>query len=181
MGLVGSLIYFFKKRRLIRRFGQYVDPAMVEQIINNPDTSTAPPVHRRLDFVLALLRDNDLDALPSHLEQIANAGYEIGGVVERLTGPLIVITFGGIIAAEMSAGQAKHRRVQLVARLQQALADNIKLLHGNCIGLEGDFGSDAVRRYGSLLPSFSEMLKTLSSLEFGQEKEWVVGASFPVA
>ena len=174
MGLFKALTDWFYRRGAKSRFRSYVTPELVDQILRDP--ALAAPVRRPLDFVLVLVRDDNMDEVPDRLSRIVDAASEAGGMVEGLRGPLVVATFGSLLLREPpNPAENARRRSELIARLQAEYGPDIKILHGACIALVGNFGSRLWFSYGSLLPKFSHMLDTLASMDFGEAKEWTHG------
>src|SRR5688572_26550599 len=131
MGLFRSLADRLHKRGVRRAFQSYVTPEVVEKVLRDPDSlHLNTPVHRPVDFVLIMLKDHDLEALPDRLRRIADAVHETGGWLERLTGPLVVATFGILLSQPPDPAENARRRNELVARLRNELAAEIKILHG---------------------------------------------------
>src|SRR3982750_907027 len=70
MGLLGGIRRRVRQMRARRRFQSCVDEALVEKVLSNP---TPAPQRLDLEFVLALVEDDDLDRLPELLGQAAGA------------------------------------------------------------------------------------------------------------
>lgn len=167
MGFFQRIKYRLHKRRTVRRFSSYVDPELVDHVINHPGAASGPPVPKTIDFVLANLHDDELKPLPDLLVQITALARAHAGFVEILTGPLVLVTFG--VPCDDPSG-TDHRR-RFAAGLATSLGDRARILHGSRSALVGSFGSGTATFYGSLLHRFSDLLKDLASLAPGETRE----------
>jgi hypothetical protein len=169
MALISFIREFVKWRRQIRRFSSYVDPKLVQHILDNPESDPAPPSRQTIDFVLVSLNDDDLDGIPAILSQILAMARTHGGFVESLTGPLVLVGFG---YPTPDAESAAHRAA-MVASLRETLGDRLKILHGRAPALVGTVAGKE-GPYGAVIAGYHKLLSELVAMAFGQERE--VGA-----
>jgi len=154
----------WRARRTLRG---YIDPKLVDEVVNNPNLQLGPPRHRQLDFIIALLRDDNFETLPTLVQKVVQSAAPDTESIDGLTGPLILLTFGRF----RPEPDAPRKRRETVARLQQHLGNDIKVLHGHCTAKVGHLGGHSFAVFGSLLPNFNTMLQTLLVLQFGQSRE----------
>jgi hypothetical protein len=157
--------------RARRRLRGYIDPKLTRYIFEAPDATFPPPRSCQLDFILILLRDDNLDELPSLVERVTEVVPGSAGCLEHLTGPFIVITFG----LSIPNPDAPAQRIQTVSRLEECLAENVKLLHGQALALVGSLTGRGSRftHFGSAFQNFGAMLQALATLQYGETREFV--------
>ena len=179
MGLFNAIFISIRERRerksLIRRLSKYIDPALADRIVSHPETvTTAAPRESQVNFVVALVSDDDLSCLPRLLKDVIISVRNANGHL-NLTGSLVFATFGTLpIPDERTPDQ---RRQQAVAELQQRLGEHVRIVHGRGAALVGTAG-DSERGYsyfGAGLRRFSEVVRILVSLSGGQTREFVEG------
>jgi hypothetical protein len=172
--IVAGVCGWRQRKRVANRFSDYVDPALVEYVMSHPEDFTAEQRETQIDFVVALLDDDDLSCLPRLLSDAIVALRNAHGHAD-LIGSLVFATFGTFpIREERTPDQ---RRQQAVAELQQRLGEHVRIVHGRGAALVGMAG-DKERGYsyfGAGLRRFSEVVKILVSLSGGQTREFVEG------
>src|SRR5436190_9761335 len=107
MGLIAYIRRRLERRRIARAFSAYVDPAIVDQLLDGTLPPTPPPVPRAVDFVLMLVRDDALADVPPVLAEVVRLRRAHEGFSQIANGPLVFVTFGVPVA---DADAATHRR-----------------------------------------------------------------------
>lgn len=166
MGLFDFIRGRLARRRIVRAFGSYVDAATVQKILDNRDLPLDPPSSRTIDFVLALVRDEELDAIPGLLVGIVALAWAHRGFPDSVTGPLVLVVFG---APTPDPESAAHRAA-FIAGLVETLGDRAKILHGRAPALVG-LVAGPYGPYGVAMAGFGGLLRELTGLEFGQVRE----------
>ncbi len=87
-----------------------------------------------------------------------------GGVIEAIAGSLVVVTFDSVGETALSRDDLETRRRGLVAKLSDALQQDVVIVHGAGDGLVGLVGGDRRLHYGTLFGGFSRFLKVLCGL-----------------
>lgn len=161
------LTNFFAKRKLRRQLGEYMSPDAVEVIVEGRPLNT-PKIHAgRIEFVFVFVQADSPEQLAERIGLVADAGIEHQAVVHDLVGPMVVMAFGTLRAAE----NLPTSRSELVSHLQQRFASDIRIVHGAAYGHFGLFGGDKRFSYTFTFPRFDTALATLVRLEFGQTEE----------
>jgi hypothetical protein len=122
---------------------------------------------RHFQYILVHIREADIDEIPSLITKVVDAFLCRNAIVTDIATSLIVGYFGIPIAKYDSA----EARSQLVAALLAENGNAVRVAHGECNGLAGNFGSDRRWSYGAIIPNFSAVLKKLLDLEFGTAVE----------
>ena len=94
MGLIHFIRDFVEWRRMQRRFRSYCDPKLTSAVLEDPSAAFGQPKRMELDFVLALLKDEDLESIPAQLEASVAAIRRHSGLVLTLEGPIVFAVFG---------------------------------------------------------------------------------------
>jgi hypothetical protein len=165
--LFDRIRFWLRRRRTVGRFSSYVDRRMVDYIIDHPDEATEPPAPSTIDYVLALVRDDDLHGVPELLDEIARLARAHGCLIEFLASPLVFLTFG-VPHADPTAPAKRH---DVVAALATSLGDRVRILHGRGPALVGTFAPKVAASYGSALRGFSALLKELTGLAPGEIRQ----------
>jgi hypothetical protein len=165
----------FSAWRARRALRGYIDPKLIRYLVDHPDTRFPPPRRCQLDFILILLRDDNLDELPSLVERVTEVVPESTGWIEHLAGPFVLITFG----LALPNPEAPAQRIETIERLQQSLGDNSKLLHGQSLALVGSLTGRGSRypHFGSAFQNFGAMLQRLTTLQYGEMREFLPSAA----
>src|SRR5688500_3847573 len=171
MGVLSAIGNRWRRWRVARRSREYADPKLVERVLNSPPEPLAAE-RRPVDFIVALLRDDDLDALPDRLRRVTELVPNWGGILEILVGPLVLITFGAWRPdPKVTPDARRQQRVEVVARLRSALGNEVRLLHGRGAAIVGDFGTNRYSSFGTILEGFGDLLRNLVTLEAGESRE----------
>jgi hypothetical protein len=98
MGLLDAISQHVRRRRerrnAAKRFRSYVDPALVDYVVSNPPAEMPPPEKREVEFILAIVGDDDLERLPRLLCESVDVFKAGGARIESVTGSLVLGTFG---------------------------------------------------------------------------------------
>jgi hypothetical protein len=159
---------FFAKRRLKRTLGEYLTPAAVDALADGRPLDGPTIQSGRIEFVFALIRGDTIDRVLERVAMTTDLAIAHGGAVHDIVGPLIVIAFGTLPAAQASPGS----RTGLVTELHQRFMCDIKLLHGEADGHYGTFGSTTRMAYTFTFPRFDEAIAALGRVEFGHVEEF---------
>src|SRR3954447_1510297 len=81
---------FFLRRHIRRTFGKYMTPERVNAILKGEGLETRPTLPVVADFVFVLFEQTHF---PQVLQAAAKIVHECGGIVETLSGPLMLVTF----------------------------------------------------------------------------------------
>jgi hypothetical protein len=131
------------------------------------EVSLSNPQLRRgnIRFLLAQVRDDQLDAIPSSVGRVVEIVIGNGGTVTTICSSLVVSTFGFPF-------EGRHSEPTEVAQFLLAeLSSRVRILHGKSHGLYGGVGSATCLHYGPILPNLEGLLTGLSQVEFGQSRE----------
>ena len=158
---------FFAKRKLRRQLGEHISASAVEAVLEGRPFGTANIQSGRIEFVFAFVRAQSPEQLAERIGVVVDAGIEHEAVVHDLVGPMVVMAFGTLRAAERSPTAP----AELVSHIQQRFGSDIKIVHGAADGHFGTFGSEKRLAYTFTFPHFDTALTTLGRLEFGQTEE----------
>ena len=161
------LLNFFAKRKLRKQLSKYVTADAVEAIVEGRLFDRSKIQLGWIEFIFVLIRAESPAQLSERIGLVADAGIKHDAVVHDLIGPMVVMAFGTIRAAQHSTTS----RTSLVSHLQERFGNDIRIVHGATDGHFGLFGGDARFSFTFTFPRFDAALATLGRLEFGQTEE----------
>ena len=87
---------WIERRKLKKAFGEYIDPRIIDRLIDDPDSipllKTSP---KNVDYLIILIRDEDLNNLSPIIGKAIDIALESDAIVQEICSSLIVFTFGG--------------------------------------------------------------------------------------
>lgn len=161
------MLNFFAKRKLSRQLSEYLAPKAAQDLLDGRSLDTPKIQSGRIEFIFVFVRADSPEQLAARTGLVADAGIQHHAVVHDLVGPMVVMAFGTLGAAE----HLPTSRSELVSHLQQRFSSDIKVVHGAADGHFGLFGGDTRLSYTFTFPRFDTALATLGRLEFGQTEE----------
>jgi hypothetical protein len=153
--------------RLRQAFGRYIEPAMLERLLTHPEEFEPGLKPARIHFLLALVRDDDVEAVPGLVARAVEAIVASNGMVDAVSGSCVVGWFGVPLPGD-AAAQPKVERAAAVARLLADLGSNVKIVTGDRDGLYGNIGGERRFNYGFVVPEFGRCLEALIKLDYGK-------------
>lgn len=166
MGIIGEFREFMKTRRALEKF---ISPNLASETLagRHAGTLSLGPEIRHFQFVLVHVREDDPEETTRTIAGVVETICGCGAIVGHIACSVIDGYFG-FPWPECDSIEARQK---LVAALIADNGDRVRIAHGQCNGLVGNFGSKKRMDYGALIPNFSGALKTLLALEFGSAAE----------
>ena len=158
-----------RDRQNIKRSRSYVDPALVDYLLSNPDAASPPPRQVHVEFLIALVADDDLSQLPAYLAEATKVLRDAGAWLDSVSGSLLFATFRTF--PQQAASDPRRDRENAATRLREQLGVRIRIVQGSSDGIVGDLGSREFSHFGSCLPRFSKALALLASLVPGEVRQ----------
>lgn len=156
----------FRRRRIMKMFAGVLDKEAIDKLLDGA-CEEPEPQNRTLDFVLVLMRDSDTPKTAELLKQVMQVMVEHKCMIETVSGSYIRCWYGGPAPEE----NGQERRAELVCCLKERFTDEIKIVHGRRESLLGIFGCDSRAAYTAIIPGYSDAIRELASLDFGQVVE----------
>lgn len=159
-----------KTRNTAELFADFIRSADLDALLaTTPDTISSQTQRVALNFALALLRDDDLVAASARITALADLAQNNRGHIECMCGPIFIVTFGILDRDSLTEAEACRRR--FVTEASDQLLSDIAILHGTAPGVVGLFGGRTRHAVGALLHNFSELIRFLARLQFGEVQE----------
>src|SRR5262249_37215080 len=118
MGLFATIRRHFRRREQPSMAARsYVDPALVGYVGSNRESASLPRREGKIEFLLALIDENDLARLPELFEQAVTVLRDAGGWPESFGGSLVFATFGTL--PRRSPADPRQQRMDAAARLRE--------------------------------------------------------------
>ncbi len=154
-----------RRRRITKMFEGVLDKEAIDRLLYGPYEEPKPQ-NRTLDFVLVLMRDSDTPKTGELIGQVMQVMVEHECMIET-AGSYI----RGLYGAPVPTKNGEQSRAALVGCLRDRFIDDIKIVHGRRESLFGSFGSESLMAYTAVIPGYSDALRELCNLHFGQVKE----------
>ena len=140
----------------------YLDPDQVKAVVAAHDPALPRVVSGVGDYVLVMVRDDDLSLIPALLTKVCDCVLKDGFCIEAVMSSLV---FAGPYP---NANPTEAQRLELIEHLHQSMPGDVKIAHGRRGSLRGTLGSDQRFTWGSCLPSFSKSVAALERAKFGE-------------
>jgi hypothetical protein len=154
----------FRRSGERREFSKFVPPehlatAMQTQHAERRRQSEA----KHFQYVLVHIREADPEDVAKLIAKVVDILVRHSAFFTDITSSLVVCCLGIPFAKDDSL----EARGKLVAALLGETGNAIRIAHGACDGLVGNFGIDRHMKFGAIIPEFSSVLKSLFEIEFG--------------
>jgi hypothetical protein len=122
-----------------------------------------PPELMHFQYVLVQIRESDPDKITTVIARVVDAFLSRQVTPADIT-PSFLVGYLGFPNAKYDSVEA---RTNLVTALLAENGSAVRIVHGQCKGLVGFFGSQRRGIYGAIIPNFSAILEKLLDIEFG--------------
>jgi hypothetical protein len=163
-----GILRMLQRRRIRTAFGQYLSPEAIEKILRETGSKIRPHELKHFQFVVVLPDDSNPQEAPAIIGKVMDILMDHHANVSHST-PALFIALLGVPFPQYDSAEARR---ELVDALLRENGDRIRIVHGQCDGLFGLFGSDSSRwTHGSVIPGFSGILKKLLDTKLGTAVE----------
>ena len=163
---IGDIVQRWRVRRSLRKF---VSPAVIKLIEEGPGPhppKIGPPERKHFQFVVTYVDDRELDHVSATLGSVIATLYKHKAFLTTAMPPLVVATLGWMYAEDSPVA-----RKVLVDELLAENHSAIRIAHGECEGLVGNFGGETRFCFGALIPNYSQLVTRLLDTPFGEAVE----------
>jgi hypothetical protein len=150
------------RRRTRKSFGQYVSPAVIALIEQDPKNYLRQPQLQHFQWVLVNLCDRPNEEINHLSEKIIESCFRHQAVISGIAFSLVLAHFGSLMSEDKV-----ENRLALVSDLLAENGDLIRIAHGQCTSLVGNLGSDHRLSWEAVVPGFNAILKKLMDADFG--------------
>jgi hypothetical protein len=102
------------------------------------------------------------------LPKVIDAIFDHNGTLGTVLNVSLVFGFFG---APFPEADTAENRLGAVAAMQRDLGERIRITHGQCMALVGNFGTERRMVWDALIPNFSLVLEKLLATPFGSAVE----------
>ena len=150
--------------RMRRKFEKYVSPG-VRKLLEEDPSKFIPdlPEKKHFQFFVISLDETNPHDISSLTAEVADQVFQHHGMIHSMTSSLVV---GWMGYPFVEYDSAENRR-QLVNSLLRTNGSRLRIAHGECTSLLGNFGAKTRFNYGVLIPGFSYVLRKLLDTPFG--------------
>lgn len=160
----------FKRTRKVKgAFENLLSPELIDQLAAeakaNPNREFLAEM-KHFQYVVIHMDETDPAKVPGITTRSISSFLENGAWSQMLSS--ISVCYLGV---HDTAKDSRELRVNLVSLLLQNCGGSIRIAHGECDGLVGNFGKPGGWHYGAIIPNFSYVLSKLLNAEFGTATE----------
>ena len=155
------------KKQLAELFAEYVSPELLNAVASSESPKLNELSEGPVEFLFVLVQCDSPNETGQHLGTVATVARRNGWMVQDILCNLVVLVHGTLLKEPRSLD-----RPSLVDKLLQAMAPNIKIVHGSESAFFGNMGGVGRVTYGVLLPSFLKVLSELHALPYGRSSEF---------
>jgi hypothetical protein len=151
--------------RVRRSFAKYVSPGVIKLIEANPAKFITGPEMKHFQFVVVNVDVDNMspDEFRAVISRVSESFHEHNAILEGITNTLIT----GWMGSPFPQYDTPDGRLALIASLHAANGQSIRIAHGQCTGLMGNFGGPRRSHFGVMIPGFPDLLKKLLDAPFG--------------
>jgi hypothetical protein len=158
-----------KRREIKNLFGMYVPPALIRDMVANPDKySELPLAEGPIGFLLIAVTAATALETSTQIGHVTSLASASGWMTQSIVSNVVVLT-DGTLPSRKEAIDRHALATQLVAAMQA----HVKIVHGVQVANYGDYGGGVRRVYGALLPCFLEAMAMLHALKYGKVSEYI--------
>ena len=156
-----------KSRRASARRMSSLSPWLRKAILAAERADGMPPTEEKhFQYVLAQIEEADPSEIIKIYSKVVRCFLSHQAMAEA-TGSLLT----GYIGLWDATDDSTEARTSLVAALLAENGPSIRVVHGQCSGLVGNFGGPKRLFYTAIIPNFSAVLKRLVKIQFGTAAE----------
>lgn len=157
-----------EKRRLRRDFAKSLSSGQ-RKPIDDPKAapSVAEPSPRHFQYIIVNIDDSDPDRVPALIGSVVAALVAHDAGLQALSSTLIV----GVLGLAFPRYDSAELRAKLVTALLVENGARVRIAHGECTGLVGNFGTEGRYSFGGIIPGQNAILRRLHELLFGAALE----------
>jgi hypothetical protein len=149
---------YFQRRRVRKTFERYVSPGVIRLIEKEPRKYfSAVPERKHFQFVIVLIDESKPDEVSDLQGKLVDICLRHWMVVDQV--------FFTLLTAHLGKPFEQHdnpeNRMAVVNELVRECSGKIRIAHGECTGLIGNFGSQKRFAWGALIPNFLGILRNL--------------------
>jgi len=122
---------------------------------------------KELDYILILVNDRPIDRTADMIASVLQIAAKHNGMIEAITGSLVVVLFGALSAEANAHGNRKR----LIEELMKSHGPFLSIVHGQEQCLVGTVGGENRKAFTALIPNYKDKLSRLSSLKYGDQLE----------
>jgi hypothetical protein len=146
-------------------FSRFLGRRQGDGVLKDSDLHTSAG---RVDFLLVIVNDKDLEKVGARVGQVVDIAAQYGADVLGMDASLVFIAFG---AGPVKTESGANDRQRLAVALQAAVPGELAILHGSSNARFGTIGSSSRMSWTALLPDFKGLLRDLSALQYGEVRD----------
>lgn len=159
---------WLERRRIRKSFAKYLSPGVGKLIEENPRKYFGEPEEKHIQFLLVQIDDRDTAARIRDIGSVVQIVWKHNGTLGSILNVAFVYAFFG---TPFPGTDTLENRMGTVTNLQSVLGDHVRIAHGECVALVGNFGGAKRMTWDALIPHFTKVLTALLATPFGAAVE----------
>lgn len=148
---------YFERRKVRKTFEKYVSPGVIKLIEKDPRYFLPEPELKHFQFVIVLLDESKPEEVSPLLGKVVETCFRHGMILDQ--------NFFSLLTAHLGHPFEQHNtpenRLAVVNEIVRENPGRIRIAHGECTGLIGNFGCPKRFAWGALIPNFLDILRKL--------------------
>ena len=159
MGIILKLFReYFERRKVRKTFEKYVSPSVIKLIEKDPKRYfSAGPQRKHFQFIIVLMDESKPEEVSPLLSKVVETCFQHGMILDQV--------FFSLLTAHLGHPFEEHNnpetRLAVVSEILRENSGSIRVAHGECTGLVGNFGCPKRFAWGALIPNFLGILRSL--------------------
>jgi hypothetical protein len=133
----------------------------------SPHSAFGSPEKKHFQFIVIEVDGSEPETVSATLARIYDIFGEHQATYPSIAGGLLISCLGTFYP-EMDSPELRTRIVNTVL---SRLGDKVRIMHGQCDGIFGIYGSTLRSQYDAIIPGFTEIHDELRQMDYGTAKE----------
>jgi hypothetical protein len=156
----------FRNRRMKRLFGNYVDPKLLDQLLD--DRAPLPaPINCEALLLLIETRFTPVETLHARGARVVQAVRAAGGMLESFMSTMILAVF----PTPLNRGESVPDAGRVTTAIMEALGSDVHLVWLRTSALCGCIETEYTH-FGTVSPDVLPAMQLLSTLEYGESRQF---------
>jgi hypothetical protein len=150
---------YFERRRVRKTFERSVSPGLLRLLESGPPKTYFPkdPERKHFQFVIVLIDESKPEEVSALLGKVTEAFFRHGMFLDQIFFSLVTAHAGH----PFEHGNNPESRLAVINDIIRENPGRVRIAHGECNGLIGNFGCDKRFSWGALIPNFLDILRKL--------------------
>jgi hypothetical protein len=155
---------YFERRKIRKMFDKYVSREDIKRIERDERRYFKPErEYRHIQFVIVLIDESKPEEVSALLEKVVETCFRHWMILNQNFYSLVTAYLG----PPLDKNNNPETRFAVVDEIVRECPGRVRMAHGECTGLIGNFGSEKRFAWGALIPNFLDILRKLLDAPMG--------------